>query len=184
MKTGIAKTSTDNLGLVIRPATAGDSENLIKYTRSIATETDYLTFSESEFNPSVQEEAEFLEGIRKSNNQLFLLACVNQQIVGTLSLTGSSRARLQHNLEVGVSVSKKYWGNGISKSLLSTAHNFAEANSVVHKVYAIIRADNAPALKLFRDSGYVKEGTFRDDVKLAGQYYDSHYLARIFPQDA
>lgn len=77
--------------LIIREAVPGDAAQLVSYINIVSVETDYLTFGEGDFNVSVPEERKILEESLKAENKIFLVAEVDGEVAGLLTVGASSR---------------------------------------------------------------------------------------------
>lgn len=59
--------------------------------------------------------------------------------------------------------------------------DWARANPAVHKIELLVRAENLPAVALYRAFGFVEEGRLRDRVRLSdGRYVDDVSMAMVF----
>ena len=96
--------------LTIRTAIKEDALNLIYYISKIGGESNFLTFGENEFDITVEKEEAIIESHMGVDNKLFIIAEIENKIVGSLNYSGGSRPRTKHTGEFGVSVGKEYWG--------------------------------------------------------------------------
>ena len=58
----------------IQKAKKDDAIAIIEYVRTVADETDFLTFDSSEFNKTVEEEQQIIEEHNSTKNKLFIIA--------------------------------------------------------------------------------------------------------------
>ena len=165
-----------NGSLLIREAEAEDAGALLTYIEDVSGESDYLTFGPGEFELTEREEAEFLRACRASDNEVYLLALAGDEIVGTLNFSAGHRSRVKHSGELGMSVRKAYWGQGVGSSLLDTLLDWAQQTRVIKKINLRVRADNQRAILLYERKGFVREGTLRKEVFLDGVYYDLEWM--------
>ncbi|MCR4902386.1 MAG: GNAT family N-acetyltransferase, partial [Butyrivibrio sp.] len=103
--------------IIIREALSKDAEELIAYTKRIGSESDNLTFDGNGFPITVEQEKAFLEGVHKDKKSIHLLAIKNGKIVGDGSLGGMPR-RMSHRADLGLTVIKDEWNQGIGSRLL------------------------------------------------------------------
>ena len=167
---------SDGRLLVIREAEAGDAVAALAYVEAISGESDYLSFGPGEFELTEAEEVEFLRKARESDNQLFLLGLVDDEIVGNVSFVPGHRPRLRHCGELGVSVRREYWGLGIGSALLDSLVEWARASEIVKKINLHVRTDNPRAIELYKRKGFVNEGTIRKGVFFDDTFYDYHNM--------
>lgn len=77
----------------IRKAGASDAERILEYCKGIDTETDNLTFGAEGVSITVEREHEYLESIRNSDRQLYLVTVNDGKIVGTAVFSRFAKAR-------------------------------------------------------------------------------------------
>ena len=163
----------NNKKLLIRKARKEDAGELINYVNEIAGESDFLTFGPGEFNITVEKEKEILEGYLYSNNKIYIIALIDDEIVGSLNFGGGHRPRIMHTGEFGVSVSKRYWGLGIGKELIKYLIDWAHDSNVIKKINLRVREDNKRAIELYKKLGFKEEGKITRDFFVNDKYYSS-----------
>ena len=168
-----------NGSLLIREAEAENAGALLAYIEDVSGESDFLTFGPGEFELTEREEAGFLRACRASENQVYLLALVGNEVVGTLNFSAGHRSRVKHSGELGMSVRKAYWGQGVGSSLLDTLLDWARQTGTIKKINLRVRTDNHRAILLYERKGFVKEGTIRKEIFLDGAYYDLEWMGLV-----
>jgi RimJ/RimL family protein N-acetyltransferase len=159
----------------IRKAMMEDSENVISYVKKIVQESDNLTFEKDEFNPTVTAEREFIESINKSTNQCFLIAVLNDKIIGNLSISNIDRARIKHSAELSITVLKNYWNQGVASNLMAEFIQWLKTTNLT-KINLTVKEDNIYAIKLYEKFGFVKEGVITREFFIDGKYYNSIFM--------
>lgn len=159
--------------LTIRNAKREDALNLINYVNKIGGESDFLTFGENELNITLDKEEELLESHMDVDNKIYIIAEIENEIVGSLNYSGGIRQRVRHAGEFGVSVGKEYWGLGIGKELVKYLIDWAKEGNVIKKINLRVREDNERAIKLYEKLGFKKEGVITRDFCVGGKYYSS-----------
>jgi len=162
----------DGRVLLVREAEAEDARALLDYVQAVSAESDFLSFGSGEFELGEAEEAEFLRACRASDNQVYLVASIEEEIVGALTFSGGRRRRTRHAGEFGLSVRGEHWGLGIGGIMLDTLLAWARDSGIVTKINLRVRADNARAIRLYESRRFVKEGTIRKAFFVEGRYYD------------
>ena len=169
-------TLKNNLHLTLRHAEPDDAERILAYINQMASESENVTFGPGEFELSVEEERVFLQKTVESPNNLYILAEVADEIVGTLSFNVGKRARLQHAGEFGTSVLRKYWNAGIGSCMLAYLINWAKQTDTLRKINLRVRVDNLPAIHLYEKYGFVQEGRHTREFYLHGQFIDAYLM--------
>jgi RimJ/RimL family protein N-acetyltransferase len=166
----------DSQTLYIREARACDAARQLEFLDRMCGETDFISFGPGEFDLSVDEEAEFIEKCLTKDNQLFIVAEIDETIVGSLCFVGGSRPRSQHTGEFGVSVLRDYWGLGIGGLLMDTLICWARKLGVVTKINLRVCTENLRAIALYEKKGFVVEGTVSRDLRVNGVYRDHYFM--------
>ncbi|SMP66389.1 GNAT family N-acetyltransferase [Anoxynatronum buryatiense] len=156
----------------IMKAVEADAAALIAYMNQISRESDNLTFGPGELNITKKEEAHFIRSVNSQPNALFLVAVVENRIIGNLHFTGGNRPRTAHAGEFGMSVLREFWGQGLGSALLERLIVWAKGTGTIRKINLRVRTDNVGAIRLYHQTGFQVEGIITREFKVKGQYYD------------
>ncbi len=168
----IVSTLKNGQGITLREATPADAEKLLIYIDQVAGESENITFGRGEFGVPLEQERKILEDALNSATTLFLLAETAGEIVGTITFIPGKRPRLAHTGEFGMSVLKKYWGQGVGSHLLARLVGWARDTKAIRKVNLKVRVDNLPAIHLYEKFGFVHEGHETRMFMIDGHFYD------------
>jgi RimJ/RimL family protein N-acetyltransferase len=166
----------DGVTLLTRAAAPEDATAVLAYIEAVSAESEFLTFGPGEFTLSAMVEAEVLRQYAASENQLYLLGTVDDDIVATAILSAAPRARIRHSGELGMSVRRPWWGHGVGSVMLDAVLAWARATGILTKINLRVRTDNERAMRLYRRKGFVFEGTLRRELCVRGVYFDTHCL--------
>ncbi|MCI5084237.1 MAG: GNAT family N-acetyltransferase [Saprospiraceae bacterium] len=169
----------DGIPFVIRECEESDAARAIQFVKQIGDESDFLTFSGSDFNVSVEEEAENFKKHKESPNQIFLLAETDTEMIGLMSLEASPKPRLRHQGEFGISVKKAYWGKSVGAQMIQSMIDWAKAGGIIRKINLLVRQDNVRAQGLYKKLGFEQEGLIRRDLFTKGQFYDAYFMGML-----
>lgn len=169
----------NGLRYIIRSAMEKDAKSLSEVRVQIDGETENLDreqgeayIDESGFKQVIKEDTE-----RAAN--LFLVAEVNDRIVGFCRCEGNQLKRSSHKVEFGVCVLKDYWGYGIGKRFLEESIQWADTNGI-KKITLNVQETNDKAIKLYQKFGFEVEGTLKNDKLLSdGNYYHTILMGRL-----
>lgn len=167
-----------NLHYRIRSAIETDANNLSEVRLQTDGETENLDrergeayIDETGFKQIIKEDTE-------STKNLFLVAEVNEKIVGFSRCAGNNLIRTSHKVEFGVCVLKEFWGYGIGQNLLKESIEWADSNEI-KKMNLSVLETNEKAIKLYEKYGFEVEGTLKNDKLLSdGQYYHTILMGR------
>lgn len=162
-----------NCERVIREARSDDAEAILAYLNEVAGESENLTFEAGAFRMSVEQEATFLENLSLSNNCVYLLALEGERIIGVLSFIASERPRIAHMGEIGVSVRKECWNQGVASALFTALLNWVRTPGTgIRKINLTVRNDNKAAISLYKKFGFVQEGVVKRLFSFNGEFID------------
>jgi len=85
---------------------------------------------------------------------------------------------MRHAAELGVSVTREFWRQGVGRTLLETALGWAENSPVLRKVFLLVHHENRRAIDLYLGLGFVREGVHSGLLCVEGEYHDCLYMAR------
>lgn len=164
--------------LFISKACPHDAEELIDFLNLIGGESDFLTFGKGEFPLSIEEEQQVISTCIEHDQCLMLVGKVDKEIVSQLYLDRSSNPRLSHIGDMGISVKKEYWGNGIGTHMMSAAISWAKQHAIT-KLQLQVRTDHVTAIQLYKKLGFHIEGTLKQAIKINQVEYDNYLMAII-----
>ncbi|WP_274656975.1 GNAT family N-acetyltransferase [Streptococcus equinus] len=157
--------------VTIREAKASDAKAIIEFCYQIGSETDNLSYGSEGIGLSVADEESILAEIQNADTSFFLLAEVNNQIVGTCNCSGFRKKRLAHRAEIGIAVKKSNWNQGIGRKLMTQLIALAKQSGL--KILSLeVRSDNKSAIHLYENLGFQKIGTFKGFMEVDGLLID------------
>ena len=158
---------------ILREATIDDAHNLLVFLKQVGGESDFLTFDAKGLPFSEEQERAYLDARIHSQTNITLLALEGERIVGTLGLDTPSTERLRHRSEMGMSVLKEYWGQGVGTSLLEAMLSWIrDCPTGLRKIELTVREDNKRARALYKKFGFKEEGKVSRLVAIEGTFYD------------
>lgn len=160
---------------LIREARKEDAEKILRYTKIVGAQTNNLTFGGEGIDLTIEEEENILEHISNSDKSIFLIVCLEDEIIGVGNISAKSSKRTKHKAMVGITVKKKYWRMGIGSKLMESLIEFAK-EAKLEIIELNVRSDNQGAIHLYEKFGFIKTGVFPADFKINGKYYDSDYM--------
>lgn len=163
----------------IRSAVASDAEALPQLRVQIDGETENMDREKGEGFISITGFEQMIKEDTESPRNLFLVAVVDQQIVGFSRCEGKNLKRYSHKVEFGVCILKDYWGYGIGKNLLKESVIWADSNGIKKMALNVLET-NDKAIKLYQSLGFEIEGILKNDKILSdGNYYNTIVMGRI-----
>ena len=169
----------DGSALVIRAAVPEDAAAMLEYLEAVSGESDFLTFGPGEFELTEAQEAAQLRLVQDAPDHLHIVATAAGVIVGCLTFSTGRRQRVCHTGEFAISVRRLHWGRRIGALLLDTLIAWARAVGTIRKISLRVRPDNVRGVALYREKGFVVEGTLRGEICIRGDYFDLLYMGLL-----
>ncbi|MCL1126272.1 GNAT family N-acetyltransferase [Shewanella surugensis] len=114
-----------------------------------------------------------------SDNHINVVALIDNQVVGQLSLLVMDRPRRKHVATLGMGVSSVHTGKGVGSQLLIAALDLADNWLNIRRIELEVYQTNEAAICLYKKHGFVEEGLLRDYAFKNGGYVDALMMARL-----
>ena len=160
------------MDIQIMKATPSDAAELLEYLKVIGNESNNLTFGPDGVMMTLEEEQEFLAREMVSESSVTLVAKRDGRIIGNARFTGCTKARTRHRGDMGISVLKSEWGNGLGSRLMEALIDFARNVAKVEVITLEVNQTNEHAIALYEKFGFKKTGVFEAYTKIDGKYLD------------
>ncbi|KAF2958245.1 GCN5 family acetyltransferase [Thermotoga sp. Ku-13t] len=157
-------------GVTIRWVRLSDAPQLVAFKKAVTSESPFLLTHPDEVE-DVFEARRFISIYLTDDRRIFLVAEYQGEIVGMITLAGSSRRKILHKAELGISVRKPYWGKGIGSALISEALRIAKQKGF-KKIQLEVMEHNERAIRLYKKFGFEVEGRKKKAICMDGQYFD------------
>ena len=119
------------------------------------------------------------ERLNVKPGQRRLVACIDEKIVGDLSLQVEASPRRSHVATFGISVAADAQGRGVGNALMREMINLCDNWMRIERIELTVFSDNPAALALYRKYGFEIEGTGKKFALRNGEYVDAYYMARM-----
>lgn len=159
----------------IRLIKPSDTQKFVDFYEKLARETDYLMFTPEEVSEKAAEEEKF---IRNYNDykQVFI-AVEDDNIVGYLGVSRSRLSKTAQTAKFTIGVLNDCKQQGIATQLIEFAENWAKEKGI-RRLELTVVTENKPAVSLFEKTGFEKEGTRKNAVRINGEFYDEYFMAK------
>lgn len=168
-----------NLRYIVRSAIETDAKNLSEIRLQIDGETENLDREKGEAYINESGFKQIIKDDTESDSNLFLVAEVNQRIVGFSRCEGNKLKRTSHKVEFGVCVLKEYWGYRMGTNLLKESIQWADSNGIKKMTLNVLET-NEKAMMTYQKYGFEVEGILNKDKLLSdGNYYNTILMSRF-----
>ena len=166
---------SDATKITLRPARPDDAAAIIAAVRSSSQERSYVLMEV--YGKDAASQRAYIERLDREHN-LFLVATVNEQIVGILALLDFLLCSTpEPALSVGVHIVRDWRGRGIGSSMLRYAMRWAKEHDYP-RLEADIFTTNERSLHLFEKAGFREDTCRRRSVRVGVQQINEIILAK------
>lgn len=164
----------------IRRASPADAAELVALARAVGAEPERWLITASDWR-GASAERRYLRSIRRSPHAAVFVAETPEGIVGRLSVARDPHPASAHVADLGLMVARSHRGRGIGRSLLEHAADWAREVGI-SKLELHVFPHNEPAIALYEDFGFVREGYRRRHYRRGRELVDAILMA--FDTDA
>ncbi len=153
-----------------------DAEALLKYRDVIGAESDNLTFGREGSGMTLEAQEAFIQKTRKDEGSVIYVGKINDEIVALGSITAYNKPRIRHRGELGLTVRKPYWNQGIATKMMQALMDFAKESTSCEIVELEVRSDNKAAIHLYEKFGFRTIGVYEKFFKIGDQYAPANLM--------
>ena len=166
--------------LLIREAEVEDAAELVSFLNRVSVETDFTSLDRDGILMTDTEMELFLDKQAHSENQITLLALLNDEIAGIVNITADQRKRVRHIGDLFIVIGKKYWNNGLGSLLLEEVVEWAQASGILRRLQLTVQTRNQAAVHLYQKHGFAIEGRQERGAYIEeGEVIDVYLMGRL-----
>ncbi|MDQ2982683.1 MAG: GNAT family N-acetyltransferase, partial [Actinomycetota bacterium] len=174
-----AATAPSLTDFLIRRAAPGDAAGLVALGRAVSAEPEGWLITVGGWRGPA-DERRYLRAIRRSPHAAVFVAEASEQIVARLSLARDPHPGSPHVADLGLMVAAEYRRRGIGSALLEEAVAWAREVEI-EKLELHVFPHNEPAIRLYEDFGFQREGLRRRHYRRGNEYVDAILMAYEVP---
>ncbi|MBP2623523.1 GNAT family N-acetyltransferase [Streptococcus oricebi] len=166
--------------LELREAQEMDAASLVTFLNQVGRESDYMTLDEAGILMTEDQMREFVSRQEETDNQLYLVAFLDQELAGVLSITADFHERIRHIGQVFVVVKKAFWNQGLGRILLEEALDWAKSSQIIRRLELSVQVRNERAVHLYQSLGFEIEGRQARGAYLReGEFLDVYLMGKL-----
>lgn len=113
------------------------------------------------------------------NNSVFGIELIaEEKLIGTCGLYDFDPISRKAELRMKIGETSQR-GKGIGSEALQQLTDFGFLDLNLNKIWLRVLVDNIAAVKLYKNNGFVTEGTLREDIVIKGQYKDLLIMSKL-----
>jgi RimJ/RimL family protein N-acetyltransferase len=159
----------------IRPARPEDAATLVELGAAIGGEPGGWLLNTDGWR-SVSDERRYLRALRKHPDAAVFVAEDEGAVVARLSIARDPHGASRHVADLGLMVAATHRRLGIGRALLEQAVAWAEASGVL-KLELHVFPWNEPAIRLYEEFGFEREGLRKGHYRRGGELVDAILMA-------
>lgn len=169
--------------LLIREAETQDALDLIALLDQIGHESSFTSLDENGIAMSESEMELFIDQQAQSDNQIILLAFLNDELVGVVNITADQHPRVRHIGDVFLGIKKAYWGNGLGSILMEEAIEWAQSSGSIRRLQLTVQKRNTAAVHLYEKMGFIIEGLQERGAYIeGGEFLDVYLMGQLIDE--
>ena len=169
--------------LLIREAEVEDATELIALLDQIGLESSFTSLDENGIAMSESEMQRFINKQAQSDNQITLLAYLNEELVGVINITADQRPRVRHIGDIFLGIKKAYWGHGLGSILMEEAIEWSQSSGSIRRLQLTVQKRNLAAVHLYKKMGFIIEGLQERGACIeGGEFLDVYQMGRLIDE--
>ena len=166
--------------LLLRRVNVSDQHEIF-FLRSDAVVLKYL---DKEPSPSIAETVQYIEKIGDLivHNESILWGITlkgNPKIIGTICFWRMMKEHFR--AEIGYVLHPAFQAKGIMHEAITAVLHYGFNTMKLHSVEARVNIENSASIRLLENSGFVREGYFKEDFFFRGQFLDTGVYSILAP---
>ena len=166
--------------LLIREAEISDASEVIALLDQIGQESSFTSLDENGISMAESEMQIFIDKQAQSENQITLLAFLNDELAGIINVTADQRPRVRHIGDIFLGIKKTFWGSGLGSILMEEAIEWAKTSGVIRRLQLTVQKRNLAAIHLYEKMGFVTEGLQERGACIErGEFLDVYLMGKL-----
>ena len=161
--------------VVIREARPDDAATLVALGSAVGREPEAWLLNTDGWR-STTEERRYLRALKRHPDAAVYVAEDDGAVVGRLSIARDPHSASRHVADLGIMVAAGHRRRGIGRALLEQAVDWAR-DAGVRKLELHVFPWNEPAIRLYEQFGFEREGLRRGHYRRGGEYVDAILMA-------
>ena len=169
--------------ITVRRAEPPDADQLVRLAATVGREPGEWLLTTETWRTAA-DERRYLKAVRRHADAAVFIAVDDEQdtVVGRLSVARDPHPASTHVADLGLMVAAEYRRQGIGRTLLTTAVEWA-SSAGIRKLELHVFPWNEPAIRLYESFGFDREGMRRAHYSRDGADVDAILMAYHLPSE-
>lgn len=169
--------------VIFQEASAVHAQALLDFLGQVSQESDFLVLEQDIFQGEVAKLAQTLDEGSQSPYCFYLLAMLDEKVIGLSSLVISHHPKINHIGDIFLVVSKAYQGQKIGQILLEETIAWAEFQGFIRRLELTVQKRNKIALHIYEKFGFTIEGLKKRGAKTEdGEFLDVYLMGKLIDE--
>ncbi|MCL2521955.1 MAG: GNAT family N-acetyltransferase [Erysipelotrichales bacterium] len=144
--------------LLIRPLKRTDCSDMYEYTSDfeVANRAGWVS------HLTIKQTKNFVRGLRQKKETHGIILKTENKLIGTISLYKENFRRNHFTLELGYSLNRHYWGQGIIPEACQRVISYCFEETICEVIMALCEPANTNSIQVLEKCGFKEEGLLRD----------------------
>lgn len=162
--------------MIIREIKKEDSENFLKFLKTLDNESSFMLYEPLERKTTVLEMENNIDSTISSGSIIYILE--EEEICGYVLASRGRANKNKHSAYIVIGILEKTCNKGYGRKLLTKIEQWAKINMVT-RLELTVMENNKPALALYKKMGYEIEGRKVNSLKMKGEFVNEFYMGKI-----
>ena len=155
----------DNRECCLRNGRKEDARAVFENFNLTHSQTDYMSSYPEENTYNEEQEGEFLEKKSDSDNEIEIIALIENTVVGTAGIRAvGEKYKVRHRAIFGIGIDREFWELGVGTALMDACIECAK-NAGYEQLELDVVAENTRAVSMYKKAGFVEYGRNKKGFK-------------------
>lgn len=166
--------------LLVREAEVEDAAVLISLLNQIGQESEFTSLDPAGILMDESDMQAFIMKQAQSDNEITLLAFLNDELSGVINITADQRPRVRHIGDIFLAIKKSFWGHGLGSILMEEAIEWAKSSASIRRLQLTVQKRNLAAVHLYQKMGFITEGVQERGACIeGGVFLDVYQMGKL-----
>ena len=158
----------------VRKIKDSDAKSYLKLCETIDEESEFMLFEPGKRKLHAQRQ---IKQIESGMCEVFVCAADDGSF-NRICCSSQGAVRARHRAHVVIGIRQAYIGQGIGVKLFQALEKWA-CEEKIHRLELTVMTHNTAAVRLYKKTGFIIEGTKKHALKVKGQYVDEYVMSKL-----